>query len=201
MSDEIKVYKVKDQTSGLYRTAGGGWSKTGKTWNNLGHLKNSLGTASWSRNSDKTLPDRDVVIIEIIVKETVGNTTVLADFIEKERRFNDLADKYGSSFSDLIKRIEKDDQQDAWSWLLLVPFKHNKSAAWEESFMMQLRDSKLKMNKDYRKANTRGLAVAFKDRKAAMLFRLALPTDVPIVSLDIQNFVETDVDVEDISDV
>lgn len=191
MGDVVKVYKVKNLKTGEYRTAGGGFSKTGKTWNNLGHLKSSLSNEGW-HNTRRNLapPSRDIVIIEIIVQETEGNTTVLADFIETQKRYRKLADKYGDSFSDLVQRIEKDGQQETWAWCLLIPLVYGKSADWEKSFLAELKKRKLKMGSDYRKANTKGLAVAFKSKEDAMMVRLTLPTDVQVISLDIQNFVE-----------
>lgn len=40
----ISVYKIKDSETGLYSTGGTypSWTKKGKTWSTLGHLKSSV---------------------------------------------------------------------------------------------------------------------------------------------------------------
>lgn len=206
MGGVVKVYKVKDTASGLYRTAGGGWSKTGKTWNNLGHLKASIAGDGYYRRhgghrwdpTDKQkgeylqdLPDPNWVIIEIIVEEREGNTRTMADLVEEQRRFMDLETKYGKSFADLVGRIEKDGSRDTWIWCLLIPSRFG-SDDQEAALKKEMQKRKLKQNKDYRIASSynNGMAVAFKNKQDAMMVRLSLPTDVNVVSLDIQNFVE-----------
>lgn len=204
MGGVVKVYKVKDTATGLYRTAGGGWSKTGKTWNNLGHLKSSIASDGYYRRSGghrwdpveipkgeylQDLPDPNWVIIEIIVEEREGNTRPMTELVEEQRRFMDLESKYGKSFADLCERIEKDGSRDTWVWCLLIPFAFG-SADKENLLLEELKKRKLKLNKDFRKANSQGMAIAFKSKQEAMMVRLSLPTDVSVVSLDIQNFVE-----------
>lgn len=193
MGNVVKLYKVKDQSTGLYRKPGGGWSKTGKTWNNIGHLKSSLHAEGLMREGC-VLPDRDIIIIEIVVQETIGNTIVLADMIEKFNRFAGLNKKYGTSFSTLVDRIEKDGQQDIWTWCLIIPYTLGKSAAWEETTLKLLKSLKLKQNTDFRKSSASGLALAFKTKEAAMRVRLAIPSDIKVIGLDIKDFVESNID-------
>lgn len=40
----MKIYKIRRKSDGLFSTGGvsPSWSKTGKTWNQIGHLKNHL---------------------------------------------------------------------------------------------------------------------------------------------------------------
>lgn len=42
--EEIKIFKITDTKTGLFSSGGigPGWSKRGKTWNNIGHVKNHL---------------------------------------------------------------------------------------------------------------------------------------------------------------
>ena len=44
MKDQIKFYKIKDITTGLYSCGGlqPVFNKRGKTWNNIGHVKSHL---------------------------------------------------------------------------------------------------------------------------------------------------------------
>jgi len=62
--------------------------------------------------------------------------------------------------------------------------------------LAEIKNLKLKMGTDYRKANSRGLALAFKSKQHAMQMRLRLDSDIKVVSLDIKNFVETNLDEE-----
>jgi hypothetical protein len=200
MPGVVKVYRVKNNRTGLYRTGGGGWSATGKTWNSMAHLKASISGDGWYNSSTekfKQLPSDDIVIIEIVVQETIGNTMTMSGLVENQRRLLELKKEYGECFSKLVERIEKDGQQDEWQWALVIPLKYGKSKVWEDELIEKLKVQKLKMNTDYRKSAVHGLAVAFKDRRAAMLTRLALSSDVQVISLDLKNFVETHLDPED----
>lgn len=44
--DKMKAYKIRDKETGLFSRGGSStyniWSKVGKTWSNLGHIKNHL---------------------------------------------------------------------------------------------------------------------------------------------------------------
>lgn len=200
MPGVVKVYRVKNNRTGLYRTGGGGWSRTGKTWNSMAHLKASISGDGWYYDRSEKfnqLPSDDIVIIEIVVQETIGNTMTLSGLVENQRRLMELKKQYGESFSKLVERIETDGQQDDWQWALVIPLKYGKSKAWEDELVAALKTQKLKMNTDYRKSNVQGMAVAFKDRRAAMLTRLALSSETEVISLDIKNFVETHLDPED----
>lgn len=212
MGKVVKVYKVKDTETGLYRTAGGGWSKTGKTWNNLGHLKASISSEGYFRKSSgerwdrkpkgeymQDLPNPNWMIIEIIVEEREGNTRSMIELVEEIRRKDELAEKYGKSFADLVTRIEGDGSRDEWGWCLLIPFsfaKRQVSEAGEAAMKNEIKKRKLKQHKDYRLASSfnNGMAVAFKSKTDAAVIRLSLPTDVEVVSLDIKNFVEEVID-------
>jgi len=212
MSKVIKVYKVKDLSSGLYMAAGGGFTKTGKTWNNLGHLKSSLSgqgfyqkVSPYSSNHGKLnigdychdLPNPDLVIIEIVVQETIGNTIVLTDFVSRQRRLLDLREKYGHSFADLVERIEKDDQASVWQWTLVLPHSHVAEHRKEEDELLGLlKGLKIKQNADYRKAasDNRGVAIAFKNKNHAARIKLAFSNPTRLVGIDIKDFVETNLD-------
>jgi hypothetical protein len=201
-----KVYKVLNTETGLYRTAGGGFNKRGKTWESLGLLRNSLNSQGYTREYGEEwiapLPDDNVQIVEIIVEETPGNTRSLREFIEQERRFKLLAQKYGDGFRGLVEKIEKDGQQDDWQWVLLIPYTR---VFGEFAGMLQevdqvleiIKDLKLKLNKDYRKSGrSGGMAVAFRDKRLAMQVRLRASCP-SMISMDIKNFVEANLDTEE----
>ena len=197
----VKVYKVKDLETGLFRTAGGGWSRTGKTWNNFGHLKSSIageGYYGTSSNNNRELPDPDIVIIEIIVQESEGNTTPLCDLITRERRMIQMAKKYGDSFKDLVRRIEDQGQSEQFQWVLAAKGKWDNTrraiVGDFEELLGLVKAFKLKQNVDYKKASTfsEGGAIAFASKQDAMRVRLAMKGRV--TGIDIKNYVETNLD-------
>lgn len=72
----IKLYKIRHKVTGLYRMAGGGipgrWSKTGKAWPTLGHVKLHLNLLR--RDTSHPLPREcekwEVVVLEVQESET-----------------------------------------------------------------------------------------------------------------------------------
>lgn len=198
MGKVVKVYKVKDLETGLYRTAGGGWSSTGKTWNNLGHLKSSLTNEGYYNPSKKEAPGPEEVIIEIIVQETEGNTIPVRDLIMRERKMIELEKKYGGPFKDLVRRIEDQGLNDQFQWVLTAKGKWNRARQaiegdFEELFKI-IKSFKLKQHIDYKKASTynEGGAVAFSKKSDAMKVRLAMQGKVQ--GIDIKNYIETNLD-------
>lgn len=68
---KVTLYKIRHKVTGLYRMAGGGlpgrWSKTGKAWPSLGHVKLHLNLLRY--DTKHPLPtevkDWEVVVLEI----------------------------------------------------------------------------------------------------------------------------------------
>jgi hypothetical protein len=194
---EMKVFKVKNLKTGEFRTAGGGWSKFGKTWNNLGHLKASLATTWWYReDSEEAIKARkNYAIIEIVIVESEDNVTPMDDFVDKLKRAAKLREQYGRSFTDLVERIEKDGQSKDWQWVLIIP-QNNRHPEYRQEMLDYIKSQKLKLGKDVRKADADqgGIAVAFKEKKHAMAIKLAMETESGLVGIDIQTFMETNLD-------
>lgn len=66
----MKVYKIRDQ-NGLYSTGGQSpeFNKNGKTWNNIGHVKNHLrqffDRTNYRRNRSELYDNAEIIAIEI----------------------------------------------------------------------------------------------------------------------------------------
>ncbi len=87
----MKVYKIRDE-NGLYSTGGmnPSFTKAGKTWNNIGHLKNHLRqffdrTAYRGRRAE-LYENAEIIAIEIVEteleKQPVPN--MIIDMLEKD---------------------------------------------------------------------------------------------------------------------
>lgn len=202
MSDVIKVYKIKDTKTGLFKCANGSWSRTGKTWNSLGNLKNSL--HHYQDTDYKTgdyrfdLPEPHLVIIEIEVVQTESNSKSVHDFVVEERRKAELAKKYGSSLVDLIERIEEQGLRDKFKWVLYGGNGYNYVTRENETTFSEIMEGckrlGLKANRDYKKASRdrEGGAVAFVNKTHAMQIRLGISGKIN--SFDINQLIETNLD-------
>lgn len=64
-----KIYKIRDKKTGLFSRGGsyghGVWSKTGKSWGNIGHIKNHLNQYIDRGAKARDYPYEDAEIIEI----------------------------------------------------------------------------------------------------------------------------------------
>ena len=199
--DEIKVDKVKSTSTGLYKTSTGGWSTRGKTWNSMGHLKNSLKCEGyWGRgsNQEDICPPDDIIIIEVIIRETEANIKPLIDIVERERRLLALTKEFGESFSTLVKRIEDQNQTDKFQWVLTAKGKWNyannvMAGAFTEMLDL-VKSFKLKQNVDYKKTSNcyTGGAIAFASKADAVKVRLAMAGECH--SIDIKNHIKTNLD-------
>ena len=79
--NKIFAYKIRHKLTGLYRNAGGVWSKTGKTWSNLGHLKNRLN----SHRSRNGALEPDAVNWEVVTLEMIQSETSVVPVMELTR--------------------------------------------------------------------------------------------------------------------
>lgn len=59
---KIVGYKIRDRSTGLYMKAGLKWSKTGKIWANIGHLRNAL---NYDKKT-KVPPNWELIILQEI---------------------------------------------------------------------------------------------------------------------------------------
>lgn len=78
-----KIYKIRDKDTGLY--SGGGsfvrWSKNGKIWRNIGHLKNHLNIfVDYNGLKEGRYPYRNAEIVEIEVNYDECFTISVDDF-------------------------------------------------------------------------------------------------------------------------
>lgn len=82
---ETKVYKIQDKTTGLYSCGGSypRFSKTGKAWTNIGHLKNHFRQLEEDR---KGFYDTNCQIVEFIVSTERGAVQSVSDFLKEWRR-------------------------------------------------------------------------------------------------------------------
>lgn len=69
-----KLYKIRDPATGLYSMGGVDprWTKKGKVWTNIGHLKNHLRqVGSWGNTPSrrKVYVGCEVVVIEVVEDE------------------------------------------------------------------------------------------------------------------------------------
>jgi len=202
------VYKVKDLKTGLFMNKHACWDKKGKTWESLGKLKLSLNghgyysksTHYQSANANAVFGDH-IKIIEIKIVETEDNMSNLDDFLAKIRRYLAMGQKYGQSFQDLVERIEDQGQNHQFQWVLVANSTwdyNNQCHKGDFAEMLEIiKRLKLKQNKDYKKASTHsnGGAVAFASKQVAMTVRLTMQGKCQ--GIDIQDYVETDLDEED----
>ena len=204
----ITVYKVKDLESGLFMNKHGSWDKKGKTWESLGKLKLSLGAHGYWSNSAHYKPTRgedtfgdQVKIITIQIVESEDNMEDLDNFVEKQRRYIALGHSYGDPFRELVERIEKQGQQDQFAWVLAADGTWDYNAKVIKGDFAELlqvvKDMKLKQNKDYKKASNfaDGGCVAFASKQLAMTVRLAMRGKCK--GIDIQKYVEMNLDEPD----
>lgn len=88
------IYRVKSRKTGLY-SKGGTWpsfSKTGKIWKNIGHLRNHFNVLD--ARGRKIYKDNDVEIIEIEITEEVVCSTSFDEFLQEAAdREQDRKDK------------------------------------------------------------------------------------------------------------
>ncbi|PPD55491.1 MAG: hypothetical protein CTY12_00515 [Methylotenera sp.] len=88
------IYRVKSRKTGLY-SKGGTWpsfSKTGKIWKNIGHLRNHFNVLD--SHGRRIYKEHDVEIIEIEITEEVVCSTSFDAFIQEAAlREQDRKDK------------------------------------------------------------------------------------------------------------
>lgn len=71
-SKETKLYKIRNKETGLFSKGGTAtwslWTRGGKTWSNIGHVKNHIRHFLEGRKPEKGYPYHNAEIVEIIVK-------------------------------------------------------------------------------------------------------------------------------------
>lgn len=103
----MKVYKIRDE-NGLYSNGGMSpeFTREGKTWNNIGHLKNHLrqffDRTNFRGTARRAELYKNASIVEIEVSESmVGETSAMSLIVEMlegdVKEVQKLADKYPTS--------------------------------------------------------------------------------------------------------
>lgn len=196
-----KVWKIRNK-DGLWSNGGSvpSFSKRGKVWNNLGHLKNHLNSMNPRRYDSATgtyyypnkLPPEDWEIVEIIVNYDESNKSSARELMLAQQRKADLERKHGPCFSELVTRIEAKNEQAQYQWVLVIGERGKYEIQTE--FADLIKHHKLKMNVDYKRVTKDAIsAYAFKYKTDAMAMRLAFRGNVK--GIDIQQYVETDLDI------
>lgn len=197
MTTETIVYKVRNTKTGEFRTAGGGYSKTGKTWDNLGHLKSSLSSDGWYTHRKNDVPGDEFEIVSVVVRCDEGNTRPLKDLIQRERKKRELSAAFGHNFATLVERIEDKNQNNDFQWVLIIK-SHFMSQALADAaeILAVIKRLKLRQNIDYKKSvSGHSGAFAFSTKQIAMMVRLNIKAEVR--GVDIVQYVETDLDAGD----
>jgi hypothetical protein len=83
----MKIFKIRDTATGLFSMGGHSprWTKKGKAWTNIGHVKNHINNLS--RHVIKNVDHWEVVEYEL-VETTVGSVsvqTIVEENLRKER--------------------------------------------------------------------------------------------------------------------
>lgn len=123
----MKVYKIRDE-NGLYSNGGmnPSFTKAGKAWNNIGHLKNHLrqffDRTSYRGRTAELYDNAEIIAIEIVETEVEKTpvTDMIIEMLEKDvEQIQDLADRYPQSQS------YQDNVVDAKNQLMLMKAKRN----------------------------------------------------------------------------
>ncbi len=111
--NDIIVYKLRDTETGRYSSGGYNptWTKRGKTWNNLGSIKNHIRT--WCNGSYGTLrmaPD-SWEIVEIIIKEEDASTWPVNDYINEVKHRREIKETYGWEIYTALDELKDTDTE------------------------------------------------------------------------------------------
>ena len=106
----MKIYKIRHMQTGLY-SAGGSysprWTKRGKTWNTLGHLKSHIRGIAETRQA---ITIRDMCLWEVIEIEVTENANRLCtgDIMLKEAVDKiETKERERQEYHDNIKRLRE----------------------------------------------------------------------------------------------
>lgn len=202
---ELTLYVVRNG-AGKYSTGGSGpsWSNKPKVWTNRGHAMSSLSGAlkrgySYDGSEHWIVPPADWELIEIKIdfEQSQNVSTKSVKTIAESRNRSILCKrKFGAAFAGLVEAIEEKGEELTWQWVLCVGT--HKEPLAGELMIDQLKRNKLKKGKDYRVAyRQHEYAFAFKDKRQASLARLGFQGEV--ASIDIAEYVEVDIDAEEVS--
>jgi hypothetical protein len=106
----MKIYKIRHMQTGLY-SAGGSysprWTKRGKTWNTMGHLKAHIRAIAETRQG---LTIRDMCfweVIEIEVSETAKTLCTGDDMLKEAVNKIEAKEQERQDYFDNIKRLRE----------------------------------------------------------------------------------------------
>jgi hypothetical protein len=82
-----KIYKIRNKETGLFSKGGSCgyniWTKDGKSWSNIGHLKSHLNHyVDYRGNKDKYYPYENAEIIEIVINYDECYKTHVNDLVD-----------------------------------------------------------------------------------------------------------------------
>ena len=116
----MKVYKIRDE-NGLYSTGGTSpeFNKNGKTWNNIGHVKNHLrqffDRTSYRRNRSELYDNAEIIAIEIseteVEKQPVQDMIIemletdLPDYEKRRDNYGGTSTYYEEAVVDIKNHI------------------------------------------------------------------------------------------------
>lgn len=86
---KTKLWKIRNKETGQFSKGGQSyepyiWTKGGKTWSNIGHVKNHLRTFMDGDVLRKSYPYHNAEIVEIEVDYNECGVTSVSDFINDE---------------------------------------------------------------------------------------------------------------------
>ncbi|MNW61765.1 hypothetical protein D3C74_398520 [compost metagenome] len=109
--NEIVVYKIRNKTTGLFSRGGTNinnlWSKKGKSWSNIGHLKNHLIQLNcYNRKVESPYKDAEIIkVIEDYSNCAKFDVSVIEDEMARKREFD--AKRTAEEFKKYHEQIER----------------------------------------------------------------------------------------------
>ena len=201
------VYRIRNG-QGLWSNGGAKptFSTRGKAWVSIGALKSHLRNlveAHYGETRDSKEPWRkltrdlpkDWEIVEfVIVEENTDLIKPVGIIVDRMKRRERLDHFHGKAFATLVDRMDDRDQCKEYQWCLC--YKPDWTVGdMSDDVIALLKSKKLKRNTDIQIAQSgRDIAVAFKDKSQATLFKLTFPGK--LTAVDVLDFVETDLDSE-----
>lgn len=198
------VYRIRNG-KGLWSNGGSRptFSTRGKAWVSLGALKSHIRQLAeryygekpdpnepW-RKLTKRLPDDWQIVEFVVVEENTDLIRPANDVVDQMKRRETLVHHHGEAFANLVDRLEAKDLTETYRWCIC--HKGSFYDSEQEELLSYLKSKKLKRSTDIQVATSGlGTAIAFKDKSQAMLLRLG--TTFKVSSVDIKEFVETELD-------
>lgn len=105
-----RVFKIRDKATGLFSRGGTNinnlWTKEGKSWSNIGHLKNHLNQFASNRNSTDPYTNAEILEVEINY-DTCMKMDVSEIFDEMKLNKSQLEEKSRLRFKKWLEERER----------------------------------------------------------------------------------------------